>query len=128
MPEPEQQTKTKPESSHEDLEERTFRFAKDVRSFVKEIPKTPANVEDIPQLIRASGSTAANYLEANDALGKKDFLMRLRIARKEAKESRLFLRLIDCDQEPLQAERSRLVQEALELKLILSSIINKSGG
>ena len=70
---------------------------------------------------------AANYIEANDALGKKDFLMRLRISRKESKESRLFLRLIDCgEKESLKGERSRLVQEAKELKLIISSIIKNS--
>ena len=110
-----------------DLEERTFEFARDVREFVKQLPKTETNREDVPQLVRASGSVAANYIEANDALGKKDFLMRLRISRKESKESGLFLRLVDCgNQENLLSERGRLVQEAKELKLILSSIIQKA--
>ena len=113
---------------YQDLEERTFRFAKDIRKFVSEVPKNPSNLEDIPQLVRASGSTAANYLEANDSLGKKDFLMRLRIARKEAKEARLFLRLLDCEGAIQIEERSRLVKEAMELKLILSTIIKNSGG
>ena len=112
-----------------DLEERTYEFARDVRDFVKQLPKTETNTEDVPQLVRASGSVAANYIEANDALGKKDFLMRLRISRKESKESGLFLRLADCGElENLEVERSRLVQEAKELKLIFSSIIKKSGG
>ena len=111
----------------QDLEERTYEFARDVRVFVKELPRTEANREDIPQLVRASGSVAANYIEANDSLGKKDFLMRLRISRKEAKESRLFLRLLDCGgEEPVERTRGQLVQEVQELKLILSAIIRKS--
>ena len=110
-----------------DLEERSFTFARDVREFVKQLPRTTANGEDIPQLVRSSGSTSANYLEANDALGQKDFRMRIKIARKEAKESRLFLRLVDCgDCETLERERTKLSQEALELKLIFSSILNSS--
>ena len=113
----------------QDLDERTFEFARDVRSLVKTLPKTEANAEDIPQLVRASGSVASNYLEANDSLGKKDFLMRMKISRKEAKESRLFLRLVDCgDRSDVDKERKRLVQEAQELKLILSSIIEKNRG
>jgi four helix bundle protein len=76
-----------------DLEERTHLFAKVVRRFLKRIPRTIANVEDGRQLIRASASVGANYIEANEALSKKDFLLRMRISRKEAKESRHFLRL-----------------------------------
>src|SRR6476660_7817535 len=78
-----------------DLEDRTFRFAESVRAFVKQLPKTLANTEDVRQLVRASGSVAANWIEADEALSKKDFLMRVKICRKEAKESRLFLRLLD---------------------------------
>lgn len=110
-----------------DLEERTYLFAENVRRLARKLPKTDTNREDLPQLIRSSASTAANYLEANDALGRKDFLMRLRIARKEAKESRLFLRLLECNNDEHENERSTLVQEALELKLILSAILQKSG-
>jgi len=78
-----------------DLEERTFQFAKSVRLFVKTLPKTIANSEDGKQLIRASGSIGANYREANEALSKKDFVIRIKISRKEAKESIYWLRLID---------------------------------
>ena len=67
-----------------DLEDRTFDFANDVRAFVKRIPKTLANIEDTKQVVRASGSVGANYIEANESLSKKDFLMRIRICRKEA--------------------------------------------
>lgn len=77
-----------------DLEERTFIFAKDVRFFVKTLPKSISNTEDSRQVVRASGSVGANYREANEALSKKDFLMRMKISRKEAKESEYWLRLI----------------------------------
>ena len=67
------------------LEERTFQFAKSVRGLVIKLPKTSWFIEDGKQLIRASGSVGANYIEANESLSKKDFLMRLKISRKEAK-------------------------------------------
>jgi four helix bundle protein len=72
-----------------DLEERAHLFAKQVRAYYKRLPRTDSNVIDGRQLIRSSGSVGANYIEANEALGKKDFVHRLRIARREAKESRL---------------------------------------
>jgi four helix bundle protein len=56
-----------------DLEERTFQFAKEVRIFIKKLSKTIANYEDIKQLVRSSGSIAANYIEANEKLSDKDF-------------------------------------------------------
>jgi four helix bundle protein len=109
-----------------DLEDRTLRFASDVRSFVKLLPRTIANVEDTKQLVRASGSVGANYIEANEALGKKDFVMRIKISRKEAKESRYFLRLLDADGNAVEAERNRLIQEATELMNIFGAIFRKS--
>ena len=78
-----------------DLEDRTLTFAKKVRAFVRKLSKTIANIEDGKQLIKASGSIGSNYIEANEALSKKDFVMRIKICRKEAKESRYWLRLID---------------------------------
>lgn len=80
-----------PRTSQYDLEDRTFDFAKLVREFVKLLPKTLANLEDIQQVVRSSGSVGANYIEANESLSKKDFLMRIKICRKEAKESRYWL-------------------------------------
>ena len=59
-----------------------------LRSFVKLLPKTISNAEDVKQLVRASGSVGANYIEANEALSTKDFVMRIKISRKESKESR----------------------------------------
>jgi four helix bundle protein len=102
-------------------------FAKRVRILLKRIRRSIANQEDGRQLIRASGSVGANDVEANEALGKKDFAMRLRIARKEAKESRFFLRLLDTEgSDGAEAERESLIQEAGELRLILSAMIRKS--
>lgn len=110
-----------------DLEERTLKFAKDVRLFIKVIPKTIANIEDSRQLIKSSGSVGANYIEANEALSKKDFLMRLKISRKEAKESVYWLRIInETNDLTNRTEAESLIQEGTELKKILSSIIGKS--
>lgn len=67
------------------LEERTYQFAREVRLFIKELPYSIANTEDAKQLVRASGSVGANYIEANESLSKKDFMMRIKICRKESK-------------------------------------------
>lgn len=107
-----------------DLEERTFLFAKNVRSFVRKLPKTIANIEDGKQLINASGSVGANYIEANESFSKKDFVFRIKICRKEAKESKYWLRLVNSTE--LEGERERLVQEATELTNIFGAIIHKS--
>ena len=114
-------------SKQYDLEERTLKFARRVRSFVKLLPKTTANIEDGKQLIKASGSIGANYIEANEALSKKDFIMRIKICRKEAKESRYWLRLIDTtDEVDLDNERKYLENEASELMNIFGSILRKA--
>ncbi len=110
-----------------DLEERTFAFAQRVRAFVRGLKRTICNIEDGRQLVKASGSVGANYIEANEALSKKDFRMRVRISRKEAKESRYWLRLIDTDGDDLQdRERHWLIGEAMELTKIFGSILQKS--
>ncbi|MBU4212495.1 MAG: four helix bundle protein [Kiritimatiellae bacterium] len=115
---------TKPKA----LDERTFLFAQNVRIFVAQLPKTASNQEDIKQVVRSSGSVAANYIEANEALSKKDFILRMKICRKEAKESRLWLRLLDCgEHDQLGKTRLALIQEARELMLIFNAIITKSG-
>ncbi|HEY4478876.1 MAG TPA: four helix bundle protein [Candidatus Paceibacterota bacterium] len=109
-----------------DLEERTFLFAQNVRSFVKTVPRDISNVEDTKQLVRSSGSIGANYIEANECLGKKDFLMKIRIARKESKESIFWLRLIDTKNDESRKIRDHLLNESKELMLILSAIMRKS--
>jgi four helix bundle protein len=109
-----------------DLEERSACFAEEVRSFVRGLPRTISNVEDVKQLVRASGSVAANCIEANEALGEKDRVMKFRICRKEAKECQLWLRLLNVGMEAERRERQfALRQEAHELKLIFSSIVKK---
>ena len=112
-----------------DLEERTELFAAEVRAFVKRLPRTLANLEDAPQLVKSSGSVGANYIEANEALSRKDFAMRVKICRKESKESAYWPRLIDTGTEPaVAAERARLVQEATELMKIFNAFVQKSSG
>jgi four helix bundle protein len=109
-----------------DLEERTFRFAREVATYCRSLPSNASNTEYTKQLIRSSGSVGSNYIEANEALGKKDFVMRIRISRKEAKESAYWLRLIgETNANGLREEASRLRSEAIELKRIYSSILNK---
>ncbi len=110
-----------------DLEKRTLEFAKRVRNFVRKLPKTIGNIEDGKQVVRSSGSTGANYIEGNESLSKKDFIMRIKICRKEAKESRFWLQLIDThDNQILEKERASLIQESTELMMIFGSIIRKS--
>jgi len=117
----------KQNSKQYDLEDRTFEFARRIRAFVKTLPKSLANKEDSRQLINASGSVGANYIEANEALSKKDFVMRIKICRKEAKESRYWLRLIDTGiHKELENERQELVTEAGELTHIFGSIVTKT--
>lgn len=116
-----------PNSKYRLLEERTFRFAERCRDFVKKLPQTVANLEYGKQLIRSSGSQAANYIEANEALSRKDFIHRMRICRKETKESHLWLRLCDiASSSSLEMERRELLREAEELRKIFNSIIEKS--
>ena len=114
-------------SKQYDLEDRTFAFAKRVRAFVKKLRKSIANIEDGKQVVNSSGSVGANYIEANESLSKKDFIMRIKICRKEAKESRYWLKLIDTFDEPKQEnERKSLVKEATELMNIFGAILSKS--
>ena len=110
-----------------DLEDRSFEFAKQVRSFIRLLPKTLSNIEDARQLVRSSGSVGSNYIEANDSLSKKDFIMRVKICRKEAKESRFWLKLLDTgNSSEAVAEQEALIQEATELMNIFAAIVRKS--
>ena len=119
-------TKT-PGNSQYDLEDRTYEFARRVRTFVKRLPRTICNTEDVKQVVRSSGSVGANYIEANEALSKKDFRMRIRISRKESKETRYWLRLLDPQGDAaLGTEREKLVQESTELMRIFGAILQKS--
>ena len=112
-------------NKYRELEERTFNFAKRCRDYVKKLPKATSNIEYGKQLVRSSGSQAANYIEANESLSRKDFVHRVRICRKEAKESDLWLKLA----EPFESESGEqliLIRESEELRKIFSSILDKS--
>ncbi|OGB89327.1 four helix bundle protein [candidate division WOR-1 bacterium RIFCSPHIGHO2_01_FULL_53_15] len=109
-----------------DLEERTMLFARETNAFVRRLPKDVTVSENGRQLVRSAGSVAANYIEANEALSKKDFIMRIKICRKEAKESRLWLNLL---QPPIQemTYKDRLLDEATQLMKIFGAILTKTG-
>lgn len=108
-----------------DLEERTTKFAKRVVSLCTSLPKNSINNRLTGQAVGSAGSVGANYREANDALGKKDLIMRMKIARKEAKETMHWLDLIEEANHELKSRMQDIKQEALEIKNILSSIISK---
>ncbi|MCF6129231.1 four helix bundle protein [Flavobacterium sp. AS60] len=109
-----------------DLEERTFLFAKECRLYIQKLPKTISNIEDGKQLIRSSGSVGANYIEANEKLGEKDLSFRLKIARKEAKESKYWLQLLQELNPEFIFLSENLIYEVEELRKILSTIISKT--
>lgn len=114
-------------NKYRELEERTFKFAERMRDFIKQLPRTISNIEYSKQGVRSSGSQAANYIEANEALSRKDFIHRVRICRKEAKETCLWLRLLETDgSEKLESDRNLLTDEAVVLRKIFSSILDKS--
>ncbi len=113
-------------SQPRDLIQRTYEFAARVRRFVSRLPKSVSNLEDSRQLVRASGSVAANYLEAQEGLSRKDFFYRIRVCRKEAREAGLWLRLLESGAEAaLHQEREELVTEADELTRIFSAIAGR---
>lgn len=113
-----------PKQNNYDLEERTLVFAQRTNRYVCALPKTISNVENGKQLVRSAGSTGANYIEANESLSKKDFALRIKISKKEAKESRFWLLLTEPNGERV-AEKDALVQEATELMKIFGSILEK---
>jgi len=110
-----------------DLEERSRKFAQAIRSYIRTIKKRSEMQSDVQQLIKSSGSVGANYIEANDSLSKKDFLMRIRICLKEAKETEYWLRLIhDTYPDEDKLTMSELIKEAYELRLIFAKIIQST--
>jgi four helix bundle protein len=95
--------------------------------FIKKIPKTIANIEDSKQLTKSSGSVGANYIESVEALSKKDSLYRIKVCRKEAKESKYWTKLIDIgDSAEFEEEKAGIIQEAFELTKIFGSIVTKN--
>lgn len=111
-----------------DLEERTAIFAERVRDFCSKLPVNAANTEYIPQLLRAGSSPAANYIEANETIGDKDFKMKIKTCRRESKESAYWLRMIITDgSKTMEEERSALRQEAREFIFIFTAILKNRG-
>jgi len=111
-----------------DLEERTALFAERIRDFCLKLPKNAANAVYIPQLLRAGSSPGANYIEANESIGDKDFKMKIKTCRRESKESGYWLRLIITDgSQEQENERVYLRQEAKEFVLIFNAILKKRG-
>lgn len=106
-----------------DLEDRTLAFAEAVIKYINEVKKTLANVEIAKQVIRSSGSVGANYIEANEALSKKDFVYRIKLCRKEAKETGYWLKLLQGQD---LNKKNELVQEADELTRIFGAILTKT--
>ncbi|MBL1212712.1 MAG: four helix bundle protein [Ignavibacteriae bacterium] len=109
-----------------DLEERTYKFARDVYKICKKIKSKYFGFEYINQVIRSSASIGSNYIEANESLSKKDFIYRTKICRKEAKETEYWLRLLLETAEKKNSELETLYKESIELKKIFSAIINKT--
>ncbi len=109
-----------------DLEDRTSEFSKGIIRLCKKLPKNVVNFKLIDQLVRASGSVGANYIEASEALGKKDFLYRIRVTRKECKETTYWLELIKEANADFEKEIDFHIQESRELRNIFTSILNKS--
>ncbi|MCL4363825.1 four helix bundle protein [Patescibacteria group bacterium] len=105
------------------MEERTLKFAKQVIILCKKLPSNTINFKLIDQLIRSAGSIGANYREANDSLGKNDFIHRLRIVRKEAKETIFWLELVK-ESNP-EVKIDNLINECIQLRNIFSYIIKK---
>ncbi len=111
------------------LEERCHQFGKRVRKFCRAVKKDIANNEDIKQLVRSNGLVEANYIEANENVGKGDLKYRIKVCRKESKESVHFLGLIELfEDKELEKERDWLIDEANQFRKIFSSMIKKLEG
>jgi four helix bundle protein len=99
-----------------------MRFSLQVRDFCGTLKHDTINLVYIKQIIRSSSSIGANYIEANENLGKQDLLMRLKISRKEAKETQYWIAHLITEDE---TSRAKLGQESEELRRIFSAIIKK---
>lgn len=108
-----------------DLEERTAKFGEKILEFIRKIPKRVDTLNLISQLANAGTSIGANYCEADDAESKKDFQHKIGICKKEARETKYWLRMIVAAVPELKEEARILWQEAKELHLIFNSIVNK---
>ena len=116
---------TNAERKH-DLEERTARFGEQVIAFCKETTKNPVTTPLVGQLVRSASSVGANYCEADDAGTKKEFRHRIGICRKEARETKHWLRMMVAAEPNRKDEARTLWQEAKELNLIFATIFRSS--
>ncbi len=107
-------------SNDYNLEERVAKFAENIIKFVKKIPKTVENLPLITQLVKSGTSVAANYYEATEGESKKDFVHKISIAKKEAKETKLWLRTIVVSEPKLAEEARILYKETQEFIMIFS--------
>src|SRR3989344_3391939 len=106
-----------------DLEERTAIFGENIIEFAKSLPRNPVTVPLISQVVRSGTSIGANYIEADGAESKSDFRHKIALCKKEAKETRHWLRMI-AKAIPEKADEARVLwKEAHELALIFSAII-----
>lgn len=108
-----------------DLEERTACFGEAIIKFAKALPKDAANAPLISQLIRAGTSVGANYCEADDAVSKKDFRHKIGTCKKEARETKHWLRMVVAAEPSVKIQARVLWQEAKELHLIFAAILRK---
>ncbi len=108
------------------LEKRFAFFADNVYAICRKLDKNIENREIVKQLVRSSGSVGANYIEANESLSRKDFFHRIRICRKEAKESRFWLERLFGLNANYGEEISLLIKETTEFVLLFSKILTKS--
>ncbi len=109
-----------------DLEERTAKFGEEIIKFAKKIPENSIAKPLILQLIKAGTSVGANYCEADDAESKKDFKHKIGICKKEARETKHWLRMIVVALPEFKDDARKLWQEAKELNLIFNAIIHSS--
>ncbi len=108
-----------------DLEERTAKFGEAAIRLAKKLPLSPVNTPLISQIVRAATSVGANYAEADDAESKKDFLHKIGTCRKEARDTKHWLRMLATAEPSRKAELRALWQEARELHLIFAAIVRK---
>ena len=108
-----------------DLEERTAQFGENIIEFCKSLEKNDINRELVRQLLKAGTSVGANYNEADGAMTRRDFKHKISISRKESKESAYWLRMISKANPGRTSECESFRQEARELTLIFSAILNK---
>ncbi|MBI2924601.1 MAG: four helix bundle protein [Verrucomicrobia bacterium] len=105
-----------------DLEERTAKFGEAIIRFAKKIPRSPVNDPLITQLVSAGTSVGANYCEADDAVSRKEFKLKIGTCEKEARETKFFLRMVATAEETMKPEARKLWKEGKELHLIFSKI------